>query len=89
MGSPADAGRRIVDHPVLGPLPEAAAVRLTVDGREVQPTLVSPQRPNGLRTDHHHRWPLDDLKPGPHTATADVRVLATGARTSRSIAFHV
>jgi hypothetical protein len=69
--------------------PISELIRLRIDGREVSPTLVSPQRPNGLRGDHHYRWPLDDLKAGLHTATADVRVLATGIESSRTITFNV
>jgi hypothetical protein len=69
--------------------PLSELIRLRVDDREVTPTVVSPQRPNGLRADHHHRWPLTDLAPGKHTATADVRVLATKAEISRTVAFVV
>jgi hypothetical protein len=69
--------------------PISELVRLKVDGREVRPTLFSPQRSNGLRGDHHHLWPVHDLAPGRHTASADVRVLATGAEVSRTIEFRV
>jgi hypothetical protein len=63
--------------------------RLKIDGREVSTTLVSPERQNGLRGDHHHRWPIANLPPGKHTATADVRVLATRQEISRTIEFTV
>jgi predicted molibdopterin-dependent oxidoreductase YjgC len=33
--SPANVARRMVEHPVLGPLPEAAEVTISVDGRLV------------------------------------------------------
>jgi prenyltransferase beta subunit len=69
--------------------PHSELIRLLIDGREVTPTLVSPANPNGLRRDHHYRWPLDSLAPGKHTATADVRVLATKAGVSRSLEFTV
>lgn len=69
--------------------PRSELVRLKIDGREVTPTLVSPVNPNGLRRDHHYRWPLNDLMPGKHTATADVRVVASKAEISRTIEFMV
>ncbi|MBL9210894.1 MAG: hypothetical protein JNL92_10535 [Opitutaceae bacterium] len=69
--------------------PLAELVRLEVDGRDVQPTLVSPVRPNGLRTDHHHRWPLQDLAPGRHLASAVVRVRATNAEVRRNLEFSL
>lgn len=69
--------------------PLAELVRLTVNGRAVTPTLVSPQRSNGSRNDHYHFVPLDGLAAGPHTATAVVRVLATGAETARTVEFAV
>jgi prenyltransferase beta subunit len=69
--------------------PLSELVRIEVDGRAVTPALVSPQRANGLRTDHHHRWPLASLTAGRHRATAVVRVLATETEFSRSIEFEV
>jgi hypothetical protein len=69
--------------------PHSELLRLTIDGREVTPTLVSPANQNGLLRDHHYRWPLNDLAPGKHTATADVRVVATKAEVSRRIDFNV
>ena len=69
--------------------PLSELIRLTIDGREVTPTLVSPARQNGLRGDHYHRWPLTALAPGKHTARANVRVLATRAEVSRTIEFTV
>ena len=62
--------------------PLAELIRLKVDGNVVQTTLVSPERQNGLRGDHYHRWTIANLSPGKHAATADVRVLATKAEMS-------
>ena len=70
-------------------VPLSELVRLKIDGREVATTVVSPERQNGLRADHHHRWPIANLAPGKHTATADVRVLATKQEVSRTIEFTV
>jgi len=69
--------------------PLSELIRLEVDGHAVTPTLVSPQRPNGLRTDHHHRWLVSDLPPGKHRAMARVRVLADGREVSRSLEFEI
>lgn len=69
--------------------PLSELVRLEVDGREVKPALVSPERQNGLRGDHHHRWPLESLAAGRHQAKAVVRVLATKTEISRTLEFDV
>ena len=69
--------------------PLAELIRLKVDGNVVQTTLVSPERQNGLRGDHYHRWTIANLPPGKHAATADVRVLATKAEMSRTVEFSV
>ena len=69
--------------------PISEFVKLSVDGRDVTPTLVSRKRPNGLFDEHHHALPLDGFAPGRHTATAVVRVLATQAATSRTVEFVV
>jgi hypothetical protein len=69
--------------------PLSEFVRLKVDGQEVKPTLFSTTRPNGVRSEHHHRWPIVNLPPGKHTATATVRVLATKVEVSRSVEFAV
>ena len=63
-------------------------VKLSLDGREVMPTLVSKRRPNGpLLNDNYHQLQLPELKPGNHTATVVVRVIATGEERSRTIDF--
>lgn len=69
--------------------PISELIRLKVDGREMPTTLVSPERQNGLRGDHYHRWPIANLAPGKHTATADVRILASKAEISRTVEFSV
>jgi hypothetical protein len=69
--------------------PISELIRLTVDGREVPTTVVSPQRQNGLRGDHYHRWTVADLAPGRHRATAHVRILATNVEVSRTVEFSV
>jgi hypothetical protein len=70
--------------------PIAEFVRLTVDGNEVAPTLVSKKRPNGpLLDDHYHHLHLPDLKPGKHTATVVIRVLATKMEVERKVEFAV
>ncbi|MBE0540198.1 MAG: terpene cyclase/mutase family protein [Verrucomicrobia bacterium] len=63
-------------------------VKLSLDGREMMPTLVSKKRPSGtLLNDHYHELQLRELKPGKHTATVVVRVIATGEQLSRTLSF--
>lgn len=69
--------------------PISELIRLTVDGGDVEPTLVAKKRPNGLLDEHYHHIHLANLTPGKHTATAVVRVLATNAESSRSVEFSV
>ena len=70
--------------------PLAELVRLSVDGKPVAPAIHAPApRPNGLRTDHYHFLPLEGFSAGRHTATAVVRVLATGAEVARTVDFTV
>ena len=73
----------------LPKMPLAELVKLSVDGREVTPTLVAAKRSNGQLGDHYHLWPMDTGTPGRHAATAVVRVLATGEEVTRSIEFPV
>ncbi|MCA1685777.1 MAG: terpene cyclase/mutase family protein [Planctomycetia bacterium] len=70
--------------------PITELVRLSVDGMDVAPTLVSKGKGDGtpLR-DHYHQYHLPAVPPGRHTATAVVRTLAAGAESSRTIAFDV
>lgn len=74
-----------------GPLrkPITELIRLTLDGVEVVPQLVSKKRPNGLLDEHYHHIHFDRLASGKHTATVVVRVLATNAESSRTVEFSV
>ncbi|MBL9190101.1 MAG: hypothetical protein JNK23_21655 [Opitutaceae bacterium] len=67
--------------------PLSELVSLTVDGAVVTPTLLEKKRSNGLRDEHAHFFALPESSRGPHTATATVRILATGANVSRPIEF--
>lgn len=68
--------------------PLAELVRLTVDGKEVAPTLVTIKAPRGaLLADHYHHFHIADPAPGKHQATAVVRELATKTEVSRTIEF--
>lgn len=63
-------------------------VKLSVDDSEVTPMLVAKKRPSGpLLNDHYHELQLRELKPGKHTATVVVRVMATGKECSRTLDF--
>ena len=68
--------------------PLAELLELKVDGAKVSPTLVAPrQRPGGPHSDYRHQYHLPDPAPGAHTATARIRVIATGAEVERSVRF--
>jgi hypothetical protein len=68
--------------------PLAELVKLSVDGAEAVPTLVSKKRPNGpLLDDHYHYLHRPALTPGMHTATATARVLATKAEVQQTLEF--
>ena len=70
--------------------PIAEFVKLSVDGEEVVPTLVSKKRPNGpWFDDHYHHLNLPNLKPGRHTAHVVVRVIAGKREVSRTLIFSV
>jgi hypothetical protein len=69
--------------------PLAELVKLTLDGTEVSPQLVAPRQGGGAYADHYHLFHLSDPSPGPHTATAVVRGLATNATSSRALEFRV
>ena len=64
-------------------------IRLTVDGREVTPTLFAPQAKWGAFQDHYHYYRIAEPTPGTHAATAKVRVLRTGVESSTRIEFTV
>ena len=67
--------------------PLAELLRLVVDGREVTPDLVAPNARWGAFRDHYHYHHLSEPAPGKHTATATIRVPATGAEQSHTIEF--
>ena len=69
--------------------PISELVRLSVDGKEVTPTLVSRKRPNGLFDEHQHCINLTELFPGKHTAEVVARVVATKAEVKRTMEFSV
>lgn len=69
--------------------PLAELVRLSVDGAEVSPRLVPTKAARGSAyADHYHAFALPTPASGRHTATAVVRVLATGAEARRTIEFE-
>jgi prenyltransferase beta subunit len=70
--------------------PMAELIRLTVDDVEVLPTLVrvpSPRPRQAPFADHYHHLHLPKPAPGRHAVRAEVRVLATGAHSSRAVQF--
>ena len=71
-------------------VPLAELVKLTVDDREQSPALVTRARARGAGlADHYHELRLPEIDAGHHTATAHIRVLASGAESSRTIEFDV
>ena len=70
--------------------PIAELVKLTVDGAEVSPKLVSRKQPRGAAyMDHYYQHDLPSPSPGKHTAAATVRVVETGGESRREIGFLV
>jgi len=70
--------------------PLSELVSLTLDNQPVTPTLVAPRQPRGPAfLDHHHRHHITTPQPGRRTATAEVRVLATGKTLRRTIEIHI
>ena len=68
--------------------PMAELVKLTLDGAEVSPKLVARPQPRAAAyADHYHEFHVPDPIRGKHTATVVVRVVATGATTSRTVGF--
>jgi hypothetical protein len=68
--------------------PIAELVTLSVDGREVEPTLLVSKAPGGANfAEHAHLYHIDRPAPGKHTATAVVRGVETGEISSRTIEF--
>jgi hypothetical protein len=70
--------------------PIAELVTLAVDGAEVRPTLLASKPPGAAAFgDYAHLFHLAQPVPGKHTATAVVRLIETGRRSSRTIEFQV
>ncbi len=69
--------------------PLAEFVKLTVDGNEATPALVSKKRPNGLFDEHYHHLHLPELKSGQHTARVVARIVATKEELSRTLDFSI
>jgi prenyltransferase beta subunit len=68
--------------------PLSEFVKLTVDGKDVVPSLVERKRPNGTGlADHYHLLALPDVPPGNHTATVVAKVLATGREVTSTVQF--
>ena len=66
--------------------PLAELVRLSVDGREVSPTLVERKGTNTRSGDHAHHYTLTGAAAGgKHRVTAVVREIATGKEITRTV----
>jgi hypothetical protein len=67
--------------------PLAELVKLTLDGAEVSPKLVTRNGGRGgALVDRYHEYHLEPA-PGKHSATAIIRVVETGGQASRTIEF--
>jgi hypothetical protein len=66
--------------------PLAELTKLTVDGAEVTPIFVQKKKGPGY-SDCYHQFPIESPTPGAHSASATIRVLATGKTADRKIAF--
>jgi hypothetical protein len=63
-------------------------ISLSVDGRDVQPRFVEHRNMKNKLVDCYYRYDLLELMPGTHVATAEARVIQTGAIYSQSIEFE-
>jgi hypothetical protein len=71
-------------------IPLAELLTLTLDEKEISPTLVSKKHATGaLLDDHYHYIQLPGLSAGKHKAVATVRVLATKTESGRTVEFEV
>ncbi len=69
--------------------PLAELVRLSVDGREVTPTLVERKHTNTQAGEHAHVYALTGAAAeGEHTVTAVVREISTGREIARTLLFR-
>jgi hypothetical protein len=65
-------------------------VSLTVDGSKVAPAVVTKRRAGGpALADTYHEYRLPDPSPGEHTSTATVRLIESGAESTREVKFVV
>jgi hypothetical protein len=70
--------------------PITELLTLTVDGKDVTPTLVAKKAANGRGfEDHYHAFHVAEPAAGKHTARAVVRAVETKAELDRTIAFEV
>jgi hypothetical protein len=69
--------------------PVAELVRLAVDGRRVQPSLVEKKNNKKQLSDHYYEFHIASPAAGRHTATATVRVIRTGAQADVTTEFTV
>ncbi len=70
--------------------PLTELVSLTVDGKDVTPTLVAKKAATGrVFEDHHHHYHIAEPAAGRHTARAVVRSVETKAESSRAVEFDV
>lgn len=68
--------------------PLTELVKLIIDGNPVTPALVSTKAPRGnLLADHYHHFHLDNATPGPHTAEATIKVLASNTELHHRLDF--
>jgi hypothetical protein len=68
--------------------PISELVKLSVDGREVQPTRIERKRPNGMFDENAHHFAMSaDAAKGKHSVTAVVREIATKKETTRTVEF--
>jgi len=70
--------------------PITELVKLTIDGNQVTPTLISTKAPRGnLLADHYHYFHIDNPTPGPHFTEALVKVTDGNAELRRRLDFSV
>ncbi len=69
--------------------PRVELTSLTIDGEKVTPSLTAPKAKTGAYQDYYQSYHMAEPAPGKHTATATVRILATGVESSHTIKFTV
>lgn len=69
--------------------PIAELVKLTLDGVEQSPKLITRKRPNGTGlADHYHELHVANMEAGKHAIVALIRRIADGSETSRTLEFE-